>query len=83
MSQPVPGAPYRHNTQSLGTFVNLQQSEAEVYAAASRIFSAFVNSKEVSPQNEAAMIERSIDLAIKMAQRVDIRVQSAEETDKK
>jgi intergrase/recombinase len=63
--------------------VNLQQSEAEVYAAASRIFSAFVNSQQVSPQNEAAMIERSIDIAIKLAQRVDIRVQSAEETDKK
>ena len=83
MSQPDPGAPYRHSTQPAGTFVNLQHSESQVYAAASRIFAGMVASNAVTAQNEAAQIEKSIDLALRMAQRVDTRVQSAEELDKK
>ena len=34
-------------------------------------------------KTEAALVEKSIELAIRMAQRVDVRVQSAEELDEK
>lgn len=78
-----PGAPYRHNTLPTGAFVNLQASEAAVLSAAAQIFAGYIAAGRVSEQTEAALVEKSIELAIRMAQRVDIRIQSAEETDKK
>lgn len=83
MAENIPGAPYRHSTQPTGTFVNLQSSEAAVLAAAAQIFSGYVSAGRVDEKTESALMEKSIELAIKMAQRVDIRIQSAEETDKK
>lgn len=78
----IPGAPYRHSTQSAGAFVNLQPSEAAVLAAAAQIFSGYIAAREVNEKTEAALLERSVELAIRMAQRVDIRVQAAEEEKK-
>jgi len=83
MADNVPGAPYRHSTQPVGAFVNLQSSEAAVLAAAAQIFAGYISAGSVNEKTEAALMERSIELAIRMAQRVDIRIQSAEETDKK
>lgn len=81
--KPIPGAPYRHSTQPTGAFVNLQSSEAAVLAAAAQIFSGYIISGTLNEKNEDLLLERSIDLAIRMAQRADVKIQSAEELDKK
>jgi hypothetical protein len=58
------------------TPLDLKLSEATVLHAASRIFSAYLVQGKMTEENEQKWIERSIEIAIKMAQLVDIRVES-------
>jgi hypothetical protein len=59
--------------------ISLQPSEMAVYAAASRIYSAYIASGHVTAGNENGMIDRSVDEALQMAQLVEEKVQSDQE----
>lgn len=58
------------------TTLKLEKSEAEVFAAASRIYSAHIVSGQVTPENAETIMEHSIQSAIVMARRVDRLVKS-------
>ena len=57
------------------THLNMNDSETLIVHAASRIFSAFVAGNQVI-DDEEAMIEKSIALAVRIAQRTDALVYS-------
>lgn len=57
----------------------LRTSETAIFQAASNIYAAYVASNQVTDQNQAQLMERSIDAAIDMARTVDHRVQSDKE----
>ena len=59
--------------------VSLQPSEMAVYAAASRIYAAYIASGHVTPGNEHDMIDRSLDEALQMAKQIEEKVQSDQE----
>jgi hypothetical protein len=59
--------------------ISLQPSEAAVYAAASRIYAAYIASGHVTAGNENGMIDRSVDEAVQMAQLIEEKVQSDQE----
>ncbi len=61
------------------TYLKLQESESVVIHAASRIFSAFVSSGQVTPENEDKMLLRAVRAAVRMARMTDRLVQSDEE----
>lgn len=61
--------------------ISLQPSEMAVYAAASRIYAAYVASGHVTAGNENGMIDRSLDEALQLAQLVEDRIQSDQEFD--
>lgn len=77
-----PGANYRHSTVPRQAHINLQFSEGLVFQAAAQIFAASVAAGKVTPVNESQMMDYSVEAAIKLAQRVDAKVESAEETDR-
>lgn len=52
-------------------YANLDSSEQAVLAAASRIFSAFVASGHYSEQNEKALVEKSVHLALQLTQKTE------------
>lgn len=54
--------------------MHLQESESVVAHCASRIFTAYVASGQVHERNEEHMIERSINVAIKMVTKTDSMV---------
>ena len=56
--------------------MKLEKSEGEVFAAASRIYSAHIASGQVSPENAESVMEHCIQSAIVMAKRVDRLVKS-------
>ncbi len=60
-------------------FFKLQPSEATIASMASRIFSSYVAAGKVTVQTEKAMLDKSIELAILMARKVDMLVDSDEE----
>ena len=62
-------------------YLKLQPSEASVLAAASRIFSAYVVSGEARDVDDARLVTKAVDLAVKMAMRVDALVKSDDELD--
>lgn len=76
----VPGAPYRYDSpKPSATYLNLQPNEGMVLQAAAQVFAAYVTANLVTPQNEAQMIEQAVGVAIRMAQRVDTRLETADE----
>jgi len=62
------------------TFLKLQQSESVVSHMASRILSAYISSGQLTNQNEDELIERSLLLAIKLAQKADSVIESDDES---
>ncbi|MFT4588131.1 MAG: hypothetical protein ACI9VS_001573 [Candidatus Binatia bacterium] len=58
------------------TPLKLEKSEADVLAAASRIYAAHIVSGQVPPENAESIMEHSIQSAIAMASRVDRLVKS-------
>jgi len=62
------------------TFLRLQPSEGIVSEMASRIFAAYVSAGQLTTANEDELIERSIAIAIKMAQKVDRAIESDNES---
>jgi predicted transcriptional regulator len=61
------------------TRIDLDRDEAVVLHVASQIFSAYVASNQCTRENEEAMLQNSVDLAIRMAQRVDARTSAGHE----
>ncbi len=59
--------------------VDLQPSEAQVFAAASRFFAARIATGAVTADSEPAVMDQCIRSAIRMAVRVDRLVQSDDE----
>lgn len=59
--------------------VNLEPGETAVLHVASRIFSAYVASNQVSPENENLAIEKSVDLAMRLTQHIEYRISSDDE----
>ena len=66
-------------SNGLITVVGLQQSEAAVLAAASRLFAAHIAAGRVTDDSEASVMEHCIQSAIRMALRVDRLLQSDDE----
>jgi len=54
--------------------LHLHESETVVVHAASRIFSAYITAGKVDGQNEAEMLEKSIEIALEMARKTDTLV---------
>lgn len=77
----VPGGEYRYATNKSvpQAHVNMQTSEAHVFQAAAQIYSAYILATQ-GTANEQQLVERSVEAAIRLAQRVDARILSAEET---
>jgi len=61
------------------TFFHLQHSESVVAQMAATIFTGFVQSGDVTPENEDAYIKRATHIAVKMADYTDKLVKSDEE----
>ena len=58
------------------TFLRLQHSEGIVCEMASRFLSAYIASGQINPENEDDLIERSVVMAIKLAQKADRAIES-------
>ena len=61
------------------TYLRLQPSEAVVCHMASRLLAAFIAAEQVNPINEDAMIERALEMAIKLAEKADRTIDSDNE----
>lgn len=61
--------------------VDLETSEAEVLQVASRIFSAYIISNQVTDENEQVLMEKAVILAKDLTMKVDRAVSSGEEVD--
>lgn len=61
------------------TLLRLNESEAAVLAAASRIYAGFLAAGKIEPGNEESLREEAVEVAIALAQLVDARVQSQDE----
>jgi hypothetical protein len=57
-------------------YLKMQPSEQAVLHAASRIFAAFIASGQVHAGNEKAWMDKSLDLAVKLARKTDRSVLS-------
>ncbi len=64
-------------------FLNLQHSESVVAQMAATIFAALIQKQDFEPANEDELVEKSLAIAIKLAQRADQLVKSDEEWIKK
>ena len=64
-------------------FMQLQHSESVVAQMAATIFSGLIQKQDLSAENEDALVEKSVGIAIKLAQRTDQLVKSDEEWVKK
>ena len=60
-------------------YVKLHPSEAVIVGAAAQIFSGYVSGGQVSDETEQDLVERSVDIAIRMAGLIDTRVQCDDE----
>lgn len=60
-------------------YMNLQTSERAVATMASTVFSAFVTAGQLKETNEDELIERSVSIAIKIAQKSDKLIDSDDE----
>jgi hypothetical protein len=61
------------------TYFKIQPSEGIVCDMASRLLAAFITSGQLTTENEVEMIERSANLAIKLAYTIDKHVESDDE----
>ncbi len=61
------------------TFLRLQHSESVVCEMASRLLAAHIASGQLTPDNEEELIERSIRLSIRIAQKADRAIESDDE----
>lgn len=61
------------------TFLRLQNSETVVCEMASRILAAFISSGQLTRENENELLERSLDLAIRLAHKADRAIESDDE----
>ena len=62
------------------TFLRLQHSESIVSTAASQILSAFIISGQLTKENEDELINRSLEMAIKLVHKADQLVDSDDES---
>lgn len=60
-------------------FLNLQKSEAVVAQMSATIFASLIINKELTPENEQELLERSVSLALKLANLSEKYVRSDEE----
>lgn len=60
-------------------FLGLQQSEAAVLHSASRIFSAYLTSNQVTEENESTLMAKSVRTAIQLAVIAEKLIQSDDE----
>jgi hypothetical protein len=56
--------------------LSLQGSETEVMHAASRIFAAFVAAGRLGEDNQDALVETSVRVAVELARQADLAIQS-------
>lgn len=59
--------------------LHLQHSEAVVAGMAATIFAGYLQSRQISENNEDAYLRKAVDAAIRMAGYVDTAVRSDEE----
>jgi hypothetical protein len=64
-------------------FMHLQHSESVVAQMAATIFAGLIQKQDLNAGNEDALVEKSVAIAIKLAQRTDQLVKSDEEWVKK
>lgn len=64
-------------------FLHLQHSESVVASMSATIFAGLIQTVELSTANEDALVDRSVAIAIKLAQRTEKLVKSDEEWVKK
>lgn len=60
-------------------YLHLQHSESVVAGMAATIFAGYLQSRQVSENNEEAYIRKSVEVAIKLAGQVDEAVRSDDE----
>lgn len=60
-------------------YMSLQHSESVVAQMAATIFAGFIQKGELRENNEDDLVNRSVDIAIKLANRTDALVKSDEE----
>ncbi len=61
------------------TRVQLENDEAQVLHVASRILAAYVGNYELTAEQEAAAIDKSVDLALRLTHAVDVKVSAGAE----
>ncbi len=61
------------------TFLRLQASEGVVCTMASTLLAAYISSGQLNAGNEDELIERTLTLAIKLAQKADRAIESDSE----
>jgi len=61
------------------TFLRLEHSEGIVCEMASRILAAFISSGQLDSENENDLLERSVSLAVRLAEMTDRAVESDNE----
>ena len=66
-----------------GSFFRLQQSEGEICHMAARLLSAFIASGQLTPDNENQLIDRSLNMAMKLALKTDQTIDSDDESGEK
>ncbi len=61
------------------TFIRLQPNESKVYHAASRIYASYIAANQLNKENDAEIMLKSVESAIKLAELTDSMVQSDDE----
>jgi hypothetical protein len=61
------------------TFLRMQHSEGVICEMASRLFAAYIASGKLTAENEDELIERTVSIAIKLAQTADRVIESDDE----
>jgi len=61
------------------TFIRLQPNESKVYHAASRIYASYIAANQLNEENDADIMLKSVESAIKLAELTDSMVQSDDE----
>lgn len=67
------------NRMEKPTVIDLEEDEGIVVHAASRIFAAYLCGKGAEEVDEEKLLKKSVELAIRIAKEVDIRVSAGEE----
>lgn len=61
------------------TFIRLQANESKVYHATSRIYASYIAANQLNKENDADIMLKSVESAIKLAELTDSMVQSDDE----